>query len=133
MSSFSCSFSHFSSNFLHFLPHFGLPSGPVTDCNKFQHLSETYISISLYRKTSCLEWVIYKNWGVVLLFFVLNDHLKRLANNPFRHGTLHALNLGSTTRWHKATFYSFLCRSANVILKTMYVLTNPFWTVQYLL
>ena len=24
---FSCSFSHFSSNFLHFLPHFGLPGG----------------------------------------------------------------------------------------------------------
>ena len=26
-SSFSCRFSHFSSNFLHFLPHFGLPGG----------------------------------------------------------------------------------------------------------
>ena len=29
LSSFSCSFSHFSSIFLHFLPHFGLPGGAL--------------------------------------------------------------------------------------------------------
>ena len=33
----------------------------------------------------------------------------------------------------QAHFLQTLHRSENVILKTMYVLTNPFWTVQYLL
>ena len=35
---------------------------------------------------------------------------------------------------HKVTFYKLILRrSENAFLKTMYVLTNSFWTVQYLL
>ena len=55
---------------------------------------------------------------------------KELANNPFGHGDLHALPyLGpglqqADTRPLSTNFY---------VVQTMYVLTNPFWTVQYLL
>ena len=53
---------------------------------------------------------------------------KELANNPFGHGDFARTTLpGSIASWHKATFYKLLRRSENVILKTMYVLTNPFW------
>ena len=52
---------------------------------------------------------------------------KEFANNPFGHGDLHALPYPR----HKATFYKLLRRSENVILKTIYVLTNPFGVLRY--
>ena len=51
---------------------------------------------------------------------------KELTNNPFGHGDLHALPCLGLQQADTS-------RSENLILKTMYVLTSPFWTVEYLL
>ena len=58
---------------------------------------------------------------------------KELTHNPFGHGDLHALLTRVYSKLAQGHFLQLLHRSENVILQTIYVLTDPFLTVQYLL
>ena len=58
--------------------------------------------------------------------------MKELPNNPFGHGdqvARLARVYSKLTQGHFLQTFELYVVQKNVILKTMYVLTNPFWTV----
>ena len=58
---------------------------------------------------------------------------KELANNPFGHGDLHALPYPGLQQADTGPLSTNFYVVQKMSLETIYVLTNPFRTVQYLL
>ena len=65
--------------------------------------------------------------------FVLNDRPKGTRNNPFGHSDLQALPCSGLQQADARPLSTNFYIIQKISLKTIYVLTNHFWMVKYLL